>query len=286
MTPLPSILKGKFKAEPLWVDLRGYRGSHRAISKADGEFATRVSGIAAAILGQPKEDLLSAEVSEQRKVLSLAYGAVGLLALMVCATTFAAWRANVAQSRTERVLVRGAQSANGLVYDLSQRFRDRVGIPKELVISLLGQARKLIDELVQIGGEELPELIQSRAGALSELSSALLAQGEPDAALEAANASVNAFDLLSRNDKFSAISLAGSTVSLDRRGDALVSLLNLPEALTSYQKSLAAAGALSKNSTALDAPSHYIAVAPGEIGLCTLADGGHFGRSGLVPSEP
>ena len=69
-TPLPRLLRGRFRTEPLWVDLRAYRGMSGSIGKHDGEFLARSAGLAAAVLGRPKEDLLSDEVRQQRRNLA------------------------------------------------------------------------------------------------------------------------------------------------------------------------------------------------------------------------
>ena len=74
--PLPSVLRGKFSSEPKWVDLKAYRD--RA-SPRDRKFIELGANFAAAIHGVPKEDLLSQEVRQQRRALTLAWSAVGAL---------------------------------------------------------------------------------------------------------------------------------------------------------------------------------------------------------------
>jgi hypothetical protein len=59
--PLPAALKGRFADEPLWIDLRAYRDAARP---RGAEFASLAAGIAAALHGTPKEDLLSQEVRQ------------------------------------------------------------------------------------------------------------------------------------------------------------------------------------------------------------------------------
>ncbi len=74
-TPLPSVLKGRFINEPLWIDLRGYRGKSKQLGKGDEHFTSAGAGIAASILGRAKEDLLSDELGQQRRNLAWAWGA-------------------------------------------------------------------------------------------------------------------------------------------------------------------------------------------------------------------
>ena len=73
------MLKGRFPAEPKWVDLSAYRDG---ADPRDGRFLDLGADFAAAIHGMPKEDLLSQEVRQQRRALSLAVWAAGLLLLL------------------------------------------------------------------------------------------------------------------------------------------------------------------------------------------------------------
>jgi tetratricopeptide (TPR) repeat protein len=90
-TPLPVFLKGRFPTEPKWVDLRAYRDG---ASKGDRRFTELGADFAAAIHDVPKEDLLSEEVRQQRRALSLAWSAVVLLMMLGGAAGWQ-WRAAV-----------------------------------------------------------------------------------------------------------------------------------------------------------------------------------------------
>jgi WD40 repeat protein len=78
-TPLPSMLARQFPAEPKWVDLRAYRDGTRS---RNAKFIELSAEFAATICGVPKEDLLSQEVRQQRRALTLATSAVGLLLIL------------------------------------------------------------------------------------------------------------------------------------------------------------------------------------------------------------
>jgi hypothetical protein len=60
-TPLPAVLKGRFPAEPKWVDLSAFREN---TSPRDAKFAELAADFAAAIRGVSKEDLLSQELHQ------------------------------------------------------------------------------------------------------------------------------------------------------------------------------------------------------------------------------
>src|SRR5215468_5751447 len=85
-TPLPPVLKGRFAAEPKWVDLTAYRDG---ADKRDAKFTELAADFAAAIHGIPKEDLLSQEVRQQRRTLTLAWSATGVLLVL---GAFASWQ--------------------------------------------------------------------------------------------------------------------------------------------------------------------------------------------------
>ena len=102
--PLPRELKSKFPSEPKWVDLRSYRNGARA---DDIKFMERAADFAAAVRGVPKEDLLSEEVRQQRRRLSLAWSAIALLLLLFGAAT---WQWKVAVD-LEKVAVHQRQLA-------------------------------------------------------------------------------------------------------------------------------------------------------------------------------
>jgi hypothetical protein len=75
--PLPPVLTGRFASEPKCVDLTAYRDG---ADPGDAKFTELAADFAAAIHGMPKEDLLSQEVRQQRRALTLAWSAAGSVA--------------------------------------------------------------------------------------------------------------------------------------------------------------------------------------------------------------
>jgi hypothetical protein len=99
-TTLPPALKGRFAAEPKWVDLAAYRDG---ADKRDARFTELAADFAAAIHGMPKEDLLSQEVKQQRRALRLAWSAaVSLLFLAVAAAAAGVLALRAQHHRAER----------------------------------------------------------------------------------------------------------------------------------------------------------------------------------------
>ena len=179
-TLLPPALKSAFESEPTWVELRAYRANPR-----DARFAELAADFAAAIHGMPKEDLLSQELRQQRRALSLAWSAAATLLVLAGA---AAWQWTVAaqqRDRAERTLTAATEAPNTLIFDLAQEFRDREGMPIDLTRKILDRAQSLQQKLTE-SGEITPELQYSETNALLSLAETLTAQGDLAKALQLA----------------------------------------------------------------------------------------------------
>ena len=180
--PLPPVLTGRFASEPKWVDLRAYRAG---ADPRDAKFTELAADFAAAIHGIPKEDLLSQEVRQQRRALRLAWGAACSLLLL---TGVAGWQWKVAidqRDRAEKTLAAATRAANSLIFELAREFRNRTGMPMDLVRKILERAQELQRQLAE-SGETSADLRRSEAIALMDLSRSLLALGDTKAALTAA----------------------------------------------------------------------------------------------------
>ena len=166
-TPLPPVLKGRFRAEPKWIDLRGHREAPPNTS--DSQFMEAAADLAAAIHGLPKEDLLSQEISQQKRALTLASSAAAVLLVLA---GLAAWQwaeavrqqriAQAQRDRAELALSAATMTANTLVLDLAREFRDRQGIPSDLVRRILDRARVLQQQLTE-AGESSPPCCRAQA---------------------------------------------------------------------------------------------------------------------------
>jgi tetratricopeptide (TPR) repeat protein len=142
------------------------------------------------------------------------------------------------RQRAEATLKAATETANSLVFDLAQQFRDAAGISAKLVKDILDRALALQKQLIQ-SGQVTPELKRSEAAALDETAKSLLAIGDTAGALAAAEQARQIMaDLLAGNP--------GSThfqrdlsLSYDRVGDVQVEQGDLAGALKSYRDSLA-----------------------------------------------
>ena len=100
-TPLPDILKGRFASEPKWVDLRVYRDG---ANPRNAHLVELGADFAAAIRGMPKEDLLSQELRQQRRALTLAMGAAASLLVLAAAAAWQWTTAEIEKTRAQEQL--------------------------------------------------------------------------------------------------------------------------------------------------------------------------------------
>jgi tetratricopeptide (TPR) repeat protein/energy-coupling factor transporter ATP-binding protein EcfA2 len=104
--------------------------------------------------------------------------AAGLVMALVLAG-LATWQRQVAitqHQRAQDALTAATGTANTLVYELAEEFRDR-GLPTDLVRRILDRARELQKQLLA-SGDPSPALRRSEAAALAELATTLRTQGD------------------------------------------------------------------------------------------------------------
>jgi tetratricopeptide (TPR) repeat protein len=243
--PLPPVLSARFPNEPKWIDLRAYRDS---ADKGDAKFTDLGADFAAAIRGMPKEDLLSQEVRQQRRALTLAWSAAGSLLILAGLAAWQ-WQEAIAQKnealtqknealtqkyRAQQMLAQATETTNGLIFDLANRFRD-AGLPANIVTEILDRARALQEQLAD-AGQATPELRKSEGLALIEAVSALLRVGDIAGAQSAAERALRLFQELAASGSGDAnewsryIGLAHGYI-----GEVLAAQNDLDGAYKSYQ---------------------------------------------------
>lgn len=92
-TALPRCLEGWFTAEPLWVDLRERE------RRSGKEFRSAAATLAAAIHGVAKDELISEDLRQQRRLVSVL---ASLLTLALVAGGVAVWQQRVAVAQRDR----------------------------------------------------------------------------------------------------------------------------------------------------------------------------------------
>jgi hypothetical protein len=188
-TPLPHQLKGHFRTEPKWVDMSAYRIS---AAPRDAKFIELAANFAAAIHGKPKEDLLSEEVREQRRALTLAVAAIGLLLLLGASVTVL-WGVAEVQRKT-------AQTN----FETAENFADSTAGAVSIMVQGLGTSiqtqRKLLEDsdsifqLMVRAETYAPRRSPEQAIALVGFSEAFFKFGNRSSALARAEAAKKALD--------------------------------------------------------------------------------------------
>ena len=228
--------------------------------RATPSFTELAADFAAAIHGMPKEDLLSQEVREQRRSADAWPGraAASLLvprgpcrlagesrdrrrALAIEQRNIAEQQRQLAQQqrdRAERSLDAARETANALIVQLAREFRDRAGMPRDLVRRILDRAHALQRQLVE-SGETAPRLRASEALALGELMDVLLALGDTKAALEAGERVRAIMEALVASDPGNTLWQRDLAVAYERMGGMLLAAGRREEALEDYSRSFA-----------------------------------------------
>jgi tetratricopeptide (TPR) repeat protein len=247
--PLPSVLTGRFATEPKWVDLRAYRES---TDKRDARFTESASDFAAAIHGMPKEDLLSQEVRQQRRALTLAWSAAGSLLILaglagwqwksaLDAERAAIEQRRIAQTQRDRAEYNFAiakQAADDVVFRLAQNLRDVQGMRVDSVRKILDAARTLMDQIAQAAPDD-PQLQRSRAAMLSEFTETFLRIGDLTRAQGSAEEALAIMRKLAAADPGNAALQRDVYVIVTRLGGVQLAAGARAEALAAFEEGLA-----------------------------------------------
>ena len=180
--------------------------------------------------------------------------------------------AQTQRERAERTLTLATDTANGLVFDLAQKFRDVVGVPAATIKDILDRARQLQDQLLG-GGELSARLRRSQAWALMETGDTLLTLGETQSALTAAKRAQEILQALVAQQPDSTDFQRELSYSYIEVGHMQVSQGNLPEALKSYQASLAIRDRLAKSDPSNDGWQNDLSASYMEIGDVQVTQG-------------
>ena len=241
--PLPPVLTGRFASEPKWVDLRAYRDGADA---RDARFIEAGADFAAAIHGMPKEDLLSQEVRQQRRALTLAWSAAGTLAVLIALAGWQWWEAEGGQALSASASATAPRqnfgiaknAADHVVFRIAQDLRDVQGMRVESVRRILDTARSMMDELARAAPEDL-RLQRSRSVMLNEFAETYVGAGDLARAQSAAEESLVIARKLAAADLGNAGWQHDVSVSLERVGDVRLAAGDRAGALAAYEESLA-----------------------------------------------
>ena len=260
--PLPPVLTGRFAVEPKWVDLTVYRDG---ADKRDAKFTELAADFASAVRGVPKEDLLSQEVRQQRRALTLAWSAAGSLAVLIALASWQWFEAGSAKRIAERdrnraVTAEGVateqkgiaqkqrdlaetnfgvarQAGEDVVFRLVQDLRDQ-GMRVESLRRILDLAQAMMDKLARTAPDDI-KLQRSRAALLDELATTYLSAGDLTRARAAAEESLAISRKLAAADPGNAGWQYYVSISLDKISEVRSAEGDRAGALAACEESLA-----------------------------------------------
>ena len=152
--------------------------------------------------------------------------------------------ANTQRALAQERLTLATKAANGLVFDLAQKFQNTSGVPQSLIDDILGRARKLQEQLTA-GGADNKALRFSQVAALDETAKTRLAMGDTKGAMEAARQGVAIMEALAASDPGNTEWRGTLSISYQTVGDVQTAQGDLGAALKSFRASLAIDEALS-----------------------------------------
>ena len=165
--------------------------------------------------------LARAEAARKRRMRRSLFAALlaALLFLAVGAgVSFYLYRQqSAATARAEEALAAATRTADGLVFDLVQKFKQS-GLPNAIAREILQRASDLQDRLAQ-GDEGNPLLLRSRAAMLDERAQSLADFGDPRGAAKAAEESLTILRRLAQWEPDNSGFQRDLSVSLDRIAD-------------------------------------------------------------------
>ncbi len=189
--PLPPTLHEGFSEEPLWVDLRAFRRDPATATKGNQAFLHAALDLAATIRGVEKADLYSDELKSQRRMLRLAYGTAGAIAVLAVGAAGAAWlaieneaRATAEAERALRNFEIARRTVDDVVFDVSQGLREIEGMRTETIRTILGSVEDAVSRLADAAADDA-DILRSRGAMLNEFGDTYAAAGDRASALAA-----------------------------------------------------------------------------------------------------
>ena len=173
-------------------------------------------------------------------VAAIVFGLVAVIAVV------AERQAEAERHVAQQTLIAATKTANSLIFDLAQRFRNVVGMPTEVVRDILQRAIALQEDLAA-SGQGTPELQLSAADALAENAQTLLVQGDSEGALDAAERARNILHSLLSQDPNNNQWQHDLSVCYERIGDSELAMGRQREALDAYQEALKGRRQLAEN---------------------------------------
>lgn len=245
------------------MDLRAYRDG---AGKRDANFTELAADFAAAIRGMPKEDILSQEVRQQRRALTLAWSASATLAVLIALAGWQWWEAEGAKrtaqrerdraiaseqvateqkaaaqtqrDRAERNFAVAKEAGDDVVFRLAQDLRNVQGMRVESLRRILDAAQALMDKLARTAPDDL-QLQRSHYAMLVAFADTYINAGDLTRASAAADESPAIMRKLAAADRSNTQWQRDVSVGFAKVGDVRFAAGDRLGALAAYEESLA-----------------------------------------------
>jgi tetratricopeptide (TPR) repeat protein len=256
-TALPDVLFGRFRDEPLWIDLRPFtRDEDLTVRHPD--FTRATARLSAPIRGTTPGDLIGEDVRRHRQARRWASAAAGAIALFAVGAGIGAWRATVEAERAEtrrreaddqraeadrqrlaaeKALADVIEATDVLVVEVIMGLKDLEGVSADRILGLLEKVEAIFVRLDRPGA---PDAVRHRrAVMLGELAEIYLRLGDDAKAVAAARAVVATMTGLVVRDPANRSWLRELAVGYIRLGDVLVKRDDHASALTAFRAAVA-----------------------------------------------
>lgn len=299
-TPLPPSLRGRFRMEPLWVDLRAFRAEPVRATKSDQQFLHAALDMAATIQGVEKADLFSDELQQRQRSLRLAYGAAVVVTGLAIGAGIAAWvaveQADIARSqseiaeaerdraeeqarnaekeknRAEENLAAAKQAVDDLIVDVAGGLRTVSGMRVEIVRKILETVQATVERLAATAPDD-KGLKRSQIAMYGLFTDTYLAAGAVDEARALADAGLSIARTLADADPGNADAQRDLSGSLIKVGNVMVQAGAHASAAAAFEESFTLSRSLADADPSNAVSQRDLAVSLSKIGNGKLRAG-------------
>ncbi|MEO1609945.1 MAG: toll/interleukin-1 receptor domain-containing protein [Pseudomonadota bacterium] len=227
--------------------------------------------IVAGLTGLASDDVYRRAERARRKSARFRNAVIAVLALLTIAATGSAVFAWQQLKTNEKFLIATLKRASGII-DTAVRRSNEFGIPRTVTLELLQQAEGLFDDMAELG-RETPELKRQKAWMLIQFARNYAILGQTDKQKQYVAEAEGIMRSIAKIDTNDLTAQRDLSVAFNERGNVLVAQGNLPQALDSFQASLAIAERLAKAAPGNAGWQRDLSVSYEKIGSVLVAQG-------------
>ena len=200
--------------------------------------------IVAGLTGLASDDVYRRAERARRRSARFRNAIIAVLVLLTIAASGSALFAWQQLKTNEKFLIATLKRASGIV-DTAVRRSNEFGIPRTVTLELLQQAEGLFDDMAELG-RETPELKRQKAWMLIQFARNYKILGQTDKQKQYISEAERIMRSIANVDTTDLTAQRDLSVAFNERGSVFVAQGNLPQALESFQASLAIAERLAK----------------------------------------